>query len=166
MVRINCFMLFFFTEDFVQRSFVGYSSANYILSEVRDPIRTIKLAAPLAVITLGTLYFCINISYFAVVSKKDILESRRIIALVIAQILPSNSFCSIVFFFLAEPYTFGIYLVLQQKRWVFITYVCWSWVADTAHATIRFLALSSRYLRWATYWPRCFLMVEVTNLCL
>jgi amino acid transporter len=67
------------------RSFVGYTSINSVLSEVRDPVRTVKLAAPLAMISITAVYFFINISYLAVVSKRDILESRQIIALVKAQ---------------------------------------------------------------------------------
>lgn len=68
------------------RSFVGYSNANYALSEVKDPIRTIKRAAPVAMLGVSTVYILINIAYFAVVSKNDILNSRRIIAYV-----PSDS---------------------------------------------------------------------------
>ena len=68
-----------FTNNF-SRSFIGYSNANYALSEVRDPVRTIKRAAPYAMIAVTAVYFSINISYFAVVSKKDILESRQIVA--------------------------------------------------------------------------------------
>ena len=54
-----------------------------VLSEVRDPVRTIRLAAPLGMISVAAVYFFINISYYAVVSKTDILESQRIVALVI-----------------------------------------------------------------------------------
>ncbi|KAF9525454.1 APC amino acid permease [Crepidotus variabilis] len=61
-------------------SFVGYSNANYALSEVRDPVRTIKWAATLAMFAVATVYMLINIAYFAVVSKTDILESKRVIA--------------------------------------------------------------------------------------
>ncbi|KAH9477578.1 High-affinity methionine permease [Psilocybe cubensis] len=61
-------------------SFVGYSNANYALSEVRDPVRTIRRAAPLAMLAVTSVYVFINIAYFAVVSKSDILESRRIVA--------------------------------------------------------------------------------------
>ncbi|KAK1215538.1 hypothetical protein PQX77_021840 [Marasmius sp. AFHP31] len=60
-------------------SFMGYSNANYVLSEVCDPVKTIKQAAPLAMATVTTVYLLINIGYFAVVSKADILESKRII---------------------------------------------------------------------------------------
>ncbi|KAF9041462.1 APC amino acid permease [Panaeolus papilionaceus] len=61
-------------------SFIGYSNANYALSEVKDPVRTIKRAAPLAMVSVSTVYLFINIAYFSVVSKADILGSRRIVA--------------------------------------------------------------------------------------
>ncbi|KAF8198485.1 APC amino acid permease [Pholiota molesta] len=61
-------------------SFIGYSNANYALSEVRDPVRTIRRAAPLAMFSVSAMYLFINVAYFAAVSKTDILESRRIVA--------------------------------------------------------------------------------------
>jgi len=61
-------------------SFIGYSNANYALSEIRDPVRTIMRAAPLAMVSVTSVYLFINVAYFAVVSKTDILESRRIVA--------------------------------------------------------------------------------------
>jgi amino acid transporter len=64
------------------RSFVGYSNANYVLSEVRDPVHTIKRAAPLAMFSVTVVYLFINVAYFSVVSKKDILKSRQTVAFV------------------------------------------------------------------------------------
>ncbi|KAJ7624809.1 APC amino acid permease [Roridomyces roridus] len=61
-------------------SFIGYSNANYALSEVRDPVRTIRRAAPLAVFSVAAVYFLVNVAYFAVVAKVDIEGSRQIIA--------------------------------------------------------------------------------------
>ncbi|KAJ7115061.1 APC amino acid permease [Mycena crocata] len=61
-------------------SFIGYANANYALSEVRDPVRTIKRAAPLAMTAVTLVYMAVNVAYFAVVSKNDILGSRRIVA--------------------------------------------------------------------------------------
>ncbi|TFK41799.1 APC amino acid permease [Crucibulum laeve] len=61
-------------------SFIGYSGANYALSEVRDPVRTIKRAAPLAMLSVTTVYLLVNVAYFAAVSKSNILGSRRIVA--------------------------------------------------------------------------------------
>ncbi|KAJ7362272.1 APC amino acid permease [Mycena albidolilacea] len=61
-------------------SLIGYANANYALSEVKDPVRTIKRAAPLAMAAVSVVYMAINVAYFAVVSKNDILGSRRIVA--------------------------------------------------------------------------------------
>ena len=93
------------------RSFIGYASINSVLSEVRNPVRTVKLAAPLAMICVAAVYLFINISYFAVVSKKDILESKRIVALVIG--ISCSSF--LLFNDITEPYISGIYSVLRQR---------------------------------------------------
>lgn len=59
--------------------FTGYSSISFVLSEVKDPIRTIKRAAPLAVSMIAVLYMLINIAYFGVISKEDILGGGRIV---------------------------------------------------------------------------------------
>lgn len=61
-------------------SFVGYSTANYALSEVRNPVWTIKRAAPIALSAVTVVYILVNIAYFAVVEKQDILSGRRIVA--------------------------------------------------------------------------------------
>ena len=67
-------------SDNTLRSFIGYSNANYALSEIRDPVRTIKRAAPLAMGAVTAVYLFINVAYFSVVSKNDILSSNRIVA--------------------------------------------------------------------------------------
>lgn len=64
---------------------MGYSNANYALSEVRDPVRTIKRAAPLAMLSVSVVYMFVNVAYFAVVSKEEILGGGRIVACVFEQ---------------------------------------------------------------------------------
>ncbi|KAG9311597.1 APC amino acid permease [Chiua virens] len=59
-------------------SYIGYSNANYALSEVRDPIKTIKLAAPLAMCFVALVYIFVNVAYFAVISKADMLHGGTI----------------------------------------------------------------------------------------
>lgn len=61
-------------------SFIGFSNANYALSETRNPVRTLKIAAPLAIGTISVLYMLVNIAYFAAVPKDEILEARRLVA--------------------------------------------------------------------------------------
>jgi amino acid transporter len=61
-------------------SYIGYSNVNYALSEVKDPVRTLKKAAPTALILTSILYMLVNIAYFAAVSKEEIASSGRILA--------------------------------------------------------------------------------------
>ncbi|KAG2107010.1 APC amino acid permease [Suillus discolor] len=61
-------------------AYSGYSNANYALSEVQDPVRTIRRAAPLALILVAVAFLSVNVAYFAVVSKQDILEGGTMAA--------------------------------------------------------------------------------------
>ncbi|KAJ5090843.1 hypothetical protein N7532_009527 [Penicillium argentinense] len=61
-------------------SFIGYSNANYVLSETKDPARTLKRAAPVAIVSVGILYMLVNIAYFAAVPKQEILDSGTVVA--------------------------------------------------------------------------------------
>lgn len=61
-------------------SYIGYSNANYAMSEMRDPVRTLRLAAPAAIAIVGVLYMLANIAYFAAVPKEEIASSGRILA--------------------------------------------------------------------------------------
>lgn len=61
-------------------SYIGYSNANYALSETRNPARTLKIAAPLAIGVISVLYMFVNIAYFAAVPKADIIEARELVA--------------------------------------------------------------------------------------
>ncbi|KAK3372991.1 amino acid permease-domain-containing protein [Lasiosphaeria ovina] len=61
-------------------SYIGYSNANYALGETRNPARTLKIAAPLAIGVISILYMFVNIAYFAAVPKEEILRARRLVA--------------------------------------------------------------------------------------
>ena len=47
---------------------------------MRDPVSTIKRAAPLAMISVTLVYMLVNVAYYAVVDKDTILSSGRIVA--------------------------------------------------------------------------------------
>ncbi|KAI0043577.1 high affinity methionine permease [Auriscalpium vulgare] len=61
-------------------SFIGYSNVNYALSEVRNPVRTLKRAGPIAMASVTVVYILVNVAYFAAVPKADILTSGRTVA--------------------------------------------------------------------------------------
>lgn len=64
----------------IMYSFSGFESANYVLGEVRNPRRTLAIAAPLAVGTVTILYMLANVAYFAAVKKLDMVESPYVVA--------------------------------------------------------------------------------------
>ncbi|KAH7102553.1 amino acid transporter [Auriculariales sp. MPI-PUGE-AT-0066] len=59
---------------------IGYSNANSALGEVRNPVRTLKGAAPLALSAVCALYVAINMAYFSAVPKDDILRGGTTVA--------------------------------------------------------------------------------------
>ncbi|KAF8469286.1 amino acid transporter [Russula ochroleuca] len=61
-------------------AYSGWQNANYVLNEVRDPVRTLKIAGPLGLGITTTLYISANIAYFATSSKTAILESGTTVA--------------------------------------------------------------------------------------
>ncbi|KAF2796468.1 amino acid transporter [Melanomma pulvis-pyrius CBS 109.77] len=61
-------------------SYIGYSNANYALSETKNPVRTLKIAAPLALGSVAILYMFVNIAYFAAVPAEEIIASKRLVA--------------------------------------------------------------------------------------
>lgn len=61
-------------------SYKGWENANYVLSEVRNPQRTLSIAAPLAVGGVTILYVLANVAYFAAIPKADLAASEVIVA--------------------------------------------------------------------------------------
>lgn len=60
--------------------FRGYSAVNSVLNEVRNPIPTLRIAAPVALSLVSVGYILANIAYFLVVSKEDFRSSGVVIA--------------------------------------------------------------------------------------
>jgi len=60
--------------------FSGLSHANYALSEVHNPARTLRIAGPLAIIVAAAFYLLCNVAYYAAASKEEITSSGRLVA--------------------------------------------------------------------------------------
>ncbi|KAJ3555599.1 hypothetical protein NM688_g2484 [Phlebia brevispora] len=58
----------------------GWSNINYVLNNVRDPIRTLKIAGPLGLGICTILYILANVAYFAGASKEEIEKSGVTVA--------------------------------------------------------------------------------------
>ncbi|KPM43906.1 High-affinity methionine permease [Neonectria ditissima] len=61
-------------------SFQGYDNVNAVLSEVRNPQRTLRIALPLSMGVISVLYLLANVAYFAAVSKEEFLEAKVTVA--------------------------------------------------------------------------------------
>ncbi|KAI0171910.1 amino acid transporter [Hypoxylon sp. FL1284] len=61
-------------------SYSGWESANYVLSEVRNPQKTLKWAAPIASLVVTSLYILANVAYFAASTKEQIAGSGVTVA--------------------------------------------------------------------------------------
>ena len=49
----------------VLNAYAGWSNINYVLNEVKDPVRTLKIAGPLGLGICAVSYIFANIAYFA-----------------------------------------------------------------------------------------------------
>jgi amino acid transporter len=61
-------------------SYKGWENANYVLSEVKNPRRTLAVGGPLAVLLATVLYVLANVAYFAAIPKDQLATSEVIIA--------------------------------------------------------------------------------------
>lgn len=52
----------------------------YVLNEVKNPVRTIKIAGPLGLTTCGILYLLANVAYFAAATPQEIAASGTTVA--------------------------------------------------------------------------------------
>ncbi|RMZ76084.1 hypothetical protein DV737_g4955, partial [Chaetothyriales sp. CBS 132003] len=64
----------------VLNSYAGWSNAAYVLNEVKNPVRTLKIAGPLGLATCGTLYILANVSYFSAATPEELSASGITVA--------------------------------------------------------------------------------------
>ncbi|PLB52706.1 amino acid transporter [Aspergillus steynii IBT 23096] len=64
----------------VLASYQGWCNAGYVLDEVKDPRRTLKIAGILGLTSVGLLYFMVNVAYFAAATPKELGETGVTVA--------------------------------------------------------------------------------------
>lgn len=57
-----------------------WSNAAYVVNEIRNPIRTMKIAAPIGLAICGTLYLLANVAYYAAATPEEIANSGVTVA--------------------------------------------------------------------------------------
>jgi amino acid transporter len=61
-------------------SFAGLQNVNNVLNEVKNPVKTLKSAASMALLSACVLYLLINVAYFLVIPLDEIKDSGELIA--------------------------------------------------------------------------------------
>ncbi|CAG8058085.1 unnamed protein product [Penicillium salamii] len=64
----------------VLNSYAGWSNAAYVVNEIRNPIRTMKIAAPIGLAICGILYLLANVAYYAAATPQEIAQSGVTVA--------------------------------------------------------------------------------------
>lgn len=54
-------------------SLSGWQTTHVVMNEVKDPVRTMKIAAPLGLFLINACYFLINFSYLVVIPSDELL---------------------------------------------------------------------------------------------
>ncbi|RUS16981.1 amino acid/polyamine transporter I [Endogone sp. FLAS-F59071] len=58
----------------------GWNNCNYVLDELKNPIRTLKISSLMGITIVSVLYILANVAYFAVVPFDVILTSNTVVA--------------------------------------------------------------------------------------
>lgn len=53
----------------VLNAYSGWSNVNYVLNNVKNPVRTLKIAGPLGLGICAVLYLLANVAYFAYATR-------------------------------------------------------------------------------------------------
>ncbi|OBZ67883.1 High-affinity methionine permease [Grifola frondosa] len=60
----------------VLNAYAGWSNVNYVLNNVKNPVRTLKIAGPLGLGICAVLYLLANVAYFAAATKDEIRKTE------------------------------------------------------------------------------------------
>ncbi|KAJ5224024.1 hypothetical protein N7468_008566 [Penicillium chermesinum] len=60
-------------------SYAGLTNVNNVMSEVKNPVRTLKTVCPTALLTSGALYFLANLSYLLVIPLDEIKNGGELV---------------------------------------------------------------------------------------
>ncbi|KAI0063742.1 amino acid transporter [Artomyces pyxidatus] len=61
-------------------AYSGWSNVNYVMNDIRDPVRTLKIAGPLGLGLTSVLYLLANVAYFSASTKQEIVKSGVTVA--------------------------------------------------------------------------------------
>lgn len=66
-------------------SFGGWTTPHMVQNEIRDPIRTLKIAAPLSMLIVIITYMSLNLTYLIVIPPTEIIHSGELVGAILFQ---------------------------------------------------------------------------------
>lgn len=77
-------------------SFNGWHTIHNVLGEIKDPIKTMKIAAPLSIFLINLCYLLINLTYLIVIPSDELLEINEMVGLVLFEKFFGNTIGKII----------------------------------------------------------------------
>jgi amino acid transporter len=105
-------------------SFNGWHSTHTVMGEIKDPVRTMKIAAPLAILVINICYVLINLSYLIVIPSSELLELDEMVGLVLFEKLFGDSIgkiilCSLIAFSVGGNIITVLYHIARMNQEIF-----------------------------------------------
>ncbi|KAH9906117.1 amino acid transporter [Epithele typhae] len=126
-------------------TYAGWSNVNYVLNNVKNPVRTLKIAGPLGLGICAVLYLLANVAYFAAATKEEISNSGVTVA---------SLFFKKVFGATAQK-ALTVFVALSALGWVFLINRMGTFAASRVNQELAKegipLPFGSRF--WASNWP-------------
>lgn len=102
----------------------GWQSIYNVLDEIKDPVRTMKIAAPSSIFLIQLCFFLINLTYLIIIPSDELLETDKLVGLVLFEKLFGNSLgrvilSSLIAFSVAGNITTGIYHSSRVNQEIF-----------------------------------------------
>lgn len=118
-------------------SFKGWENANYVLSQVENPITVLTIAAPCAVFATTILYFMVVILYLVVIPKQEFLHSG---------VLCAGIFFTKIFGQLITSRALPIMIAISNLGNVMVVLY--------AHSVVNQELACNNYLPWLSVWQK------------
>ncbi|KIJ09105.1 hypothetical protein PAXINDRAFT_87943 [Paxillus involutus ATCC 200175] len=103
----------------ILNGYAGWATVNYVLNDVRNPVRTLKIAGPLGLGICAVLYLLANIAYFSAASKSmyDIKATGvTVAALFFRNVFGTAAECALAIFVALRCYAFRTLWLHRRYR--------------------------------------------------
>ncbi|KAI0044682.1 high affinity methionine permease [Auriscalpium vulgare] len=121
-------------------AYSGWSNVNYVLNDVKNPVRTLKVAGTLGLGITSVLYILANIAYFSAATKTEVLKS----GVTVASLFFKN------FFGTQAQKALTVFVALRCENVITVTFAAARVNQEVAKEGVP-LPFGNRF--WASNWP-------------